>query len=271
MSKKNTDPFRYNKLKRKMEIVPTWAWYVGSMFIGGPIGLLVVYLCIKILSNAAQQELEDAYASSSFNGDTNEEETGYRDPHVVRGEDYVVQDDIPSSRPSPQSSTSSPTEEFSIPVDAGSDEVIEICRRAMSRIRRANDLIPDPTLTSQINEIESSCNQILDILQQRPEVLSQLRTFFSYYLPTTLRLLEARARLERSAFSPKARSVRQRINKAIGMIDTAFKNQVESLDELRFVDLESEMDVLSSMLKADGLISDDPGTSSTYVSKGGTT
>ena len=38
------------------------------------------------------------------------------------------------------------------------------------------------------------------------------------------------------------------------MIDKAFLKQVEALDAYRFIDLESEMDVLRDMLKADGLI-----------------
>ena len=41
------------------------------------------------------------------------------------------------------------------------------------------------------------------------------------------------------------------------MIDKAFLKQVEALDAYRFLDLESEMDVLADMLKADGLIDED--------------
>ena len=40
-------------------------------------------------------------------------------------------------------------------------------------------------------------------------------------------------------------------------VDAAFKKQLESLDEYRFVDLESEMDVLTDMLKADGLLDEE--------------
>ena len=56
--------------------------------------------------------------------------------------------------------------------------------------------------------------------------------------------------------------MRARISEAVGVIDKAFLKQVEALDEYRFIDLESEMDVLRDMLKADGLIDetqdDDP-------------
>ncbi|MBR5561419.1 MAG: hypothetical protein IKU73_08410, partial [Clostridia bacterium] len=55
----------------------------------------------------------------------------------------------------------------------------------------------------------------------------------------------------------KAREVRLRISEALGVVDKAFLRQVEALDEYRFIDLESEMDVLLDMLRADGLIDED--------------
>ena len=51
--------------------------------------------------------------------------------------------------------------------------------------------------------------------------------------------------------------MRARISQAVGAIDQAFLNQVDALDAYRFIDLESEMDVLRDMLRADGLIDDD--------------
>ena len=136
-------------------------------------------------------------------------------------------------------------------------EIIAQGERALRMIQRANSRIPDPTLSATIDSIETSCRQILDILGQKEEILPQMRTFLRYYLPTTLKLLNARAKLDRSAYTVKAREVRSRINKALGEVDAAFKKQLESLDEYRFVDLESEIDVLTDMLKADGLLDEE--------------
>ena len=130
-------------------------------------------------------------------------------------------------------------------------------KSALVRIRSANDRIPDPALSAQIDSIENSCRQILSVLEQRPQLLSQLRTFLRYYLPTTLHLLDARAKLENTANTPKAREVRARISEALGVIDKAFLKQVEALDEYRFIDLESEMDVLRDMLRSDGLLDEE--------------
>lgn len=91
-------------------------------------------------------------------------------------------------------------------------------------------------------------------------MIGSLRTFLRYYLPTTLKLLDARAKLETGVASTAAKNVRTRINDALGVIDDAFKKQLAALDEFRFLNLESEMDVLQDLLKADGLISDEPQT-----------
>ena len=51
--------------------------------------------------------------------------------------------------------------------------------------------------------------------------------------------------------------MRARISEAVGAIDKAFVKQVDALDAYRFLDLESEMDVLRDMLKADGLVDEE--------------
>ncbi len=241
------------QLLHKLDYLPRWAWYAMSVAIGGPIGLAVVYVIFHALTKAADDEdAQDEWSA------------GYAPHHADA--DYTVTDDaeIEDEWQKTETSASRARREAQPAEDAQNDgaddevnEVIREGRAAMRRIRHANDLIPDPELSAQIDSIENSCGQILSILEQRPQLLSQLRTFLRYYLPTTLRLLEARAKLEKSANTPKAREVRARISQAVGEIDKAFRKQVEALDEYRFIDLESEMDVMRDMLKSDGLIDED--------------
>lgn len=205
------------KTLKTLNYLPRWAWYLLSFFIAGPLGILAVYLVFHVLKKMEQEE--------------------------------NAQQDTPVH--------TQPEKESQLSDDAEVGEVIRAGRSAMRRIRAANDIIADPELSAQIDSIENSCAQILSILEQRPQLLTQLRTFLRYYLPTTLKLLDARAKLENTASTPKAREVRARISEAVGAIDKAFLKQVEALDAYRFIDLESEMDVLRDMLKADGLIDED--------------
>ena len=265
------------RLIHKLNYLPRWAWYVLSFFVAGPFGPFGVYLVFHVLEKIAQEQDEEengsAYAHTSTFGSTQ----AYEDEECVVSSDEEINrqwakantsdEEINRQWAKTQSSaahaqTQQKAPEQPIDENAGVDEVIRSGYDAMRRIRQANDIIADETLSAQIDSIENSCGQILSILEQRPQLLPQLRTFLRYYLPTTLKLLDARARLENTAGTRKAREVRARISDAVGVIDKAFLKQVEALDEYRFIDLESEMDVLRDMLKSDGLIDetqdDDP-------------
>ena len=253
---------RYMKATRilkKLNYLPRWAWYLASLSIGGPIGPLFVYLGFHALGKMAKDEEEEE--NSDFGRTARSRRysptAAYEDEECfVTGEGDVEREWARTEASARQAKGDTPD---SAPGDSG--DIAEIVREvedSIRRIRIANDLIPDPALSAQIDSIEESCSAILSILRQRPQLLPQLRTFLRYYLPTTLKLLDARARLDR-AQTPKAREVRARISEALGVIDAAFKKQTEALDEYRFIDLESEMDVLRDMLRADGLAGEENG------------
>ena len=48
--------------------------------------------------------------------------------------------------------------------------------------------------------------------------------------------------------------IAQKIRDAMAQVQTAFHRQLDALNEFRFINLESEMDVLSDMLRGDGLL-----------------
>ena len=263
------------RILKKLNYLPRWAWYVFSLSIGGPIGPVAVYLVFHVLDRMARDEEEEAQ-HSGFDWDVDIDSDGI---HVHRSgrfggrqsadryqdEECIVTDETEddlhaqwarTESSARQAQSADTQKEDPAEGDGDLSDVLREVDEAMRRIRRANDLIPDPALSAQIDSIENSCGQVLSILRQRPQLLPELRTFLRYYLPTTLNLLDARARLD-AASTPRAREVRARISEALGVIDTAFKKQVDALDEYRFIDLESEMDVLRDMLRADGLVDEE--------------
>jgi hypothetical protein len=138
--------------------------------------------------------------------------------------------------------------------DSACDAMILEGRESLKKIRALNDRIADPALSGRIDSIENSCRLIFKRLEEQPAMLSSLRTFLRYYLPTTLKLLDARAKLENGVTSQAAAQMRRKVSDALVVIDDAFQKQLTALDEFRFLNLESEMDVLTDLLKSDGLI-----------------
>lgn len=261
------------RILKKLNYLPRWAWYLLSLSVGFPFGPIVVYLGFHVLDKMAKDEEDEA--QSAFDWDVDVDRSGVhvrsrrarRAADVYRDEECIVTDenemDVHAEWARTEESARRAQEDaYAAPEadEAPTGDIADVTREvndAIRRIHRANDLIPDPELSAQLESIESSCAQILSILTQRPQLLTELRTFLRYYLPTTLKLLDARVKLDKNANTPKAREVRQRISEALGVIDKAFLKQVEALDAYRFIDLESEMDVLRDMLRADGLTGED--------------
>jgi len=138
------------------------------------------------------------------------------------------------------------------------DALISEARTQLDAIAAANDAIAETELSAQIEDIEATCRQILVRLEEQPNMLSSLRTFLRYYLPATLRLLSARAALEHEVNAGESARIAQRIREAMAQVQAAFHKQLDALNEFRFINLESEMDVLADMLRSDGLTGEEP-------------
>ena len=166
------------QLIRKLDYLPRWAWYMLSFFVAGPFGPVGVYLVFHVLGKIAQEQAEEeregTYARTSAYGSTD----AYEDEECVVSSDEEINRQWAKTQSSAaQAQSQQQNSEQPMDENAGVDEVIRSGYAAMRRIRQANDIIADETLSAQIDSIENSCGQILSILEQRPQLLPQLRTF----------------------------------------------------------------------------------------------
>ena len=133
------------------------------------------------------------------------------------------------------------------------DALITEARAQLKEIEAANDIIKDEALSARIDDISATCTKILTRLEDQPNMLSQLRTFLRYYLPTTKKILAARAKLEGEVTGGESQEIAKNIDSAAATVQEAFAKQLSALDEFRFINLESEMDALRQMMASDGL------------------
>ena len=146
------------------------------------------------------------------------------------------------------------------------DALIAEARAQLAAIRAANDAIAEAALSAQIDDIENTCRTILARLEEQPGMLSSLRTFLRYYLPTTKKLLDARAKIEGEVQAGMGTDFARRVREAMGQVQSAFHRQLEALDEFRFINLESEMDAMAAMLRSDGLTGEPDGAADIWQS-----
>ncbi len=127
--------------------------------------------------------------------------------------------------------------------------------RAIGEMRRLNDNIKDPVISQQIDHIERTTGKIFDYVMGHTAKKSQIRRFLNYYLPTTLKLLDAYDRMGAAGVSGKnVDGAKGKIGELMATIVTAFDHQLDALYADEALDINAEIQVLQSVLTGDGLI-----------------
>lgn len=134
------------------------------------------------------------------------------------------------------------------------DQLIERGKGILADIVEENRLIPDPALSRQMDELESITNKIFRTVIEQPDKAPQIRRFMDYYLPTTLKMLRGYRKMdERKLTSSEAENVKDKIESAMDVVIGAFKKQLNTLYQHDILDISTDIDVLETMLKQDGL------------------
>ena len=88
----------------------------------------------------------------------------------------------------------------------------------------------------------------------KPSKLPQLRKFLNYYLPTTLKLLNAYDRMDAAGVSgSNIDGTKGKIEDIMGTICKAFDKQLDALYGEEALDISTDITVLENMLAQEGL------------------
>ena len=136
----------------------------------------------------------------------------------------------------------------------GVDALIQEKDRALQEMRRLNDAIEDEIISRRIDQLEDTTGKIIDQVVAHPEKLSQIRTFMNYYLPTTLKILNAYDRMGAAGVSGEnIDSTMQRIETMMDTIVMAFHKQLDALFRDDAMDIASDITVMENLLAQEGL------------------
>ena len=126
--------------------------------------------------------------------------------------------------------------------------------KAVSEMRRLNDAIKDPKISAQIDRLEAVSLRIFSAVKEDPKKLPQIRRFMDYYLPTTLKLLNAYDRMGSAGVSGEnIGGTMKRVEEMMDTIVAAFEKQLDSLYGADALDLSADMTVLETMMAREGL------------------
>ena len=126
--------------------------------------------------------------------------------------------------------------------------------RAVSEMRRLNDSIEDEKISAQISHLESTTDKIVGAVVEKPAKLPQIRKFMNYYLPTTLKLLNAYDRMDSTGVSgSNIDGTKGKIEDMLDTICTAFSRQLDNLYGEEALDISADITVMEQMLAQEGL------------------
>lgn len=129
--------------------------------------------------------------------------------------------------------------------------------RIINEIIRLNVEIEDEVVSEKIDRIEEYTRSIFDTVKDDPEKLDDIRTFMTYYLPTTLKLLGSYSEIERIGVAgDNMKLAKENIEQTLDMLTEAFKKQLDMLYRSDSIDISSDIDVLEQMMRKDGLTDD---------------
>lgn len=143
------------------------------------------------------------------------------------------------------------------PVSTGNPEIdalIDQRDKALSEMRRLNDAIADEKISQQIDRMEKTTQAIFTHVAEHPQKLPQIRRFLNYYLPTTLKLLNAYDRMDSAGVA--GANIDGTMGKIESMLDTvaaAYDKQLDALFADEALDISAEITVMEQMLCQEGL------------------
>ena len=142
-----------------------------------------------------------------------------------------------------------------------SPEVQEVVRAGEDYIRKiheCNDAIPGEEISAKISRMEMLVDKIFERVEQNPGCVSDMHSMMDYYLPTTVKLLEAYEELDSQPVQgPNIISSKQEIEKTLDTLNVAFEKLLDDLFKDTAWDVSSDISVLHTMLAREGLTEND--------------
>ena len=134
------------------------------------------------------------------------------------------------------------------------DALIKERDRAVGEMRRLNDSIEDEEISAQIDHLEEVTRKIIDLVVKQPKKLPQIRRFLDYYLPTTLKILNAYDRMDAAGISGEnIDATKKKVEQMMATISQAFDRQLDALFGDEALDISTDITVMEQMLQREGL------------------
>ncbi len=141
--------------------------------------------------------------------------------------------------------------------DSAIDRMLDDEEKAIAEMRRLDDAIEDPKVSAQIVHLEEVTTKIVDFVIAHPDKKAQVRRFFNYYLPTSIKLLNSYDRMDDTGISgTNIDGTKEQVELMMDKALESFDLQLDSLYADEAMDVTTEIKVMESLLSQEGLSDD---------------
>ena len=166
---------------------------------------------------------------------------------IARGLCKDIVEEVPEPEPEPETTGN---EEL--------DKMLAEGRQAIAEMKRLDENIADEKISADILHLQETSQKIFEKVKEEPRKLPQIRKFMNYYLPTTLKLLNAYDRMDAQGVEgANISSTKKSVEGIMDSIVVAFDKQLDSLFGDQALDISTDITVLENMMVREGL-SEDP-------------
>lgn len=126
-------------------------------------------------------------------------------------------------------------------------------KRYLEAIRKANDAIPGEVISAKLTRLEQVTHKIFQTVEEHPEQIDEMQRFMDYYLPTTVKLVEAYKNFDCVEIQGQNITMaKSEIEDTLDTINEAFERLLDDLYQDAALDASTDASVLQTMLKKDG-------------------
>lgn len=139
-------------------------------------------------------------------------------------------------------------------VDPEIRKAINEGRQYVQKIRNTNIEIPGEEISLKLDRLEEVTGKIFDYIESHPEKFPEIKKFSEYFLPTTLKLLDAYREFDYQPIrGENISTAKKEIENTLDTINLAFENLLDDLFQDAAMDVSTDISVLETMLAQEGL------------------
>lgn len=138
------------------------------------------------------------------------------------------------------------------------ESTIKIGRNYIEQIKNVRNDIYKEEIAIKLDKLGNIANQILSQVEKNPKKIQEVNKFINHYLPITIKLINSYKDINNQLVQGEnIENAKSEIEKSIDLINSAFENLLDDLFEDVVLDVSTDISVLKTLFKQEGLVEDD--------------